>query len=191
MNHRIRQHRRRAFDLPGHVHELTFSCYRRFRFLGAERTCRWLAGAIDVARERWGFDLWAYVFMPEHVHLIVRPRTPDAPRVAAILKAVKQPVGRRAFLYLESQAPRWLPRLTRERNGRVERLFWQPGGGYDRNLVEPRALAAAISYVHLNPVRRGLVERVGDWRWSSAGWYQGEPRNDLRPDPVPPEWCDG
>jgi hypothetical protein len=35
--------------------------------------------------------------------------------------------------------------------------------------------------VHLNPVRRGLVER----RWSSAGWFEGEPKNDLRPDPVP------
>ena len=190
MDHRARYHRRRSFDEPGHAHELTFPCYRRFRFLNAERTCRWLARAIDQARGRWGFDLWAYVFMPEHVHLIVRPRGGDA-RVAALLKAIKQPVGRRAFLYLEAHVPRWLPQLTRERNGRVERLFWQPGGGYDRNLMEPRTLAAAITYVHLNPVRRGLVERASEWPWSSAGWYEGEPRNDLRLDPIPPEWCEG
>src|SRR5262249_27926232 len=47
-------------------------------------------------------------FMPEHAHLIVRPRGRES-RVAAILKAVKQPVGRRAFLYLESHALYWLP----------------------------------------------------------------------------------
>jgi putative transposase len=188
MQHRPRHHRR-SFDEPGHVHELTFSCYRRYRLLSAERTCDWLARAIDGARERRSFDLWAYVFMPDHVHLIVHPHGPAA-SVAAILKAIKQPVGRRAFVYLESHAPRWLPRLSRERNGRVERLFWQPGGGYDRNLVEPRSLALAISYVHQNPVRRGLVERADEWRWSSAGWYDGTPRNDLRPDPIPPEWCD-
>ncbi len=190
MHHRARHHRRRSFDEPGHTHELRFSCYRRLRLLSSERTCTWLARAIDEARARWQFGLWAYVFMPEHVHLIVRPHGPDL-RMAAVLKAIKQPVGRRAFLYLEAHAPRWLPRLTRERNGRTERLFWQPGGGYDRNLVEPRTLAAAMAYIHLNPVRRGLVERASDWRWSSAGWYDDEPRNGLRPDPIPPEWSGG
>ena len=158
--------------------------------MSAERTCGWLAQAIGEARGRWDFDLWAYVFMPEHVHLIVRPRDPVS-RVADLLKAVKQPVGRRALLHLEACAPRWLPRLSRKRNGRTERMFWQPGGGYDRNLVEPRTLATALAYVHENPVRRRLVERPSDWRWSSAGWYQDDPKNDLRPDPIPPEWCEG
>jgi putative transposase len=190
MDYRAREHRRRSFDEPGHAHGLTFSCYRRIRFLRAERPCRWLAAAVEAARRRMGFDLWAFVFMPEHVHLIVRPHDPGA-RVAAVLKAIKQPVGRRAIGHLERHAPRWLPRLTRRRNGRVERLFWQPGGGYDRNLTEPSTLAATLAYLHENPVRRGLVERAGDWRWSSAGWYEGTPRNDLRPDPIPPEWCVG
>jgi putative transposase len=188
MDHRARHYRRRSFDEPGHVHELTFSCYNKYRFLRSERTCGWLARSIDEARGRWDFDLWAYVFMPEHVHLIVRPRGAGS-AVASILKGIKQPVGRRAIRYLESEAPRWLPKLTRERNGRTERLFWQPGGGYDRNIIEPRTLTLAMAYVHENPIRRGLVERATDWRWSSAGWYQGEPKNDLRLDPIPPEWC--
>ncbi|MGE5754976.1 MAG: REP-associated tyrosine transposase, partial [Planctomycetaceae bacterium] len=185
---RIEHPHRRSFDMAGHAHELTFTCYRRHRFLKAERTCRWLAESLEQARARWGFDLWAYVFMPEHTHLIVRPRGPEA-TVATILKAIKQPVGRRAILYLESHAPGWLPRMTRKRGGKIERLFWQSGGCYDRNLVEPRVLLAAMDYLHLNPVRRGLVERASDWRWSSAGWYEGIPQNELRPDQIPPEWC--
>jgi putative transposase len=161
--------RRRHFDEPGHAHELTFSCYRRYRFLSAERTCIWLAQSIDQARRRHGFAVWAYVFMPEHVHLIVQPGT-CLPPIERILKAIKQPVGRRAVLHLVRHAPRGLPKITRERAGRIERQFWQPGGGYDRNFVEPRTLALALDYVHLNPVRRGLVERAAAWRWSSAGW---------------------
>ena len=187
MDHASRHHRRRSFDEPGHAHELTFGCYRRHQFLASERACLWLARAIDRARERWDFDVWGYVFMPEHVHLVVRPRGGAA--VASILKAIKQPVGRQAFCFLEAQAPEWLPRLTRERNGRLERLFWQPGGGYDRNIVEPRTLGSVLDYLHQNPSRRGLVERAADWRWSSAGWFEGNPRNDLKPDPIPPEWC--
>jgi hypothetical protein len=30
-----------------------------------------------------------------------------------------------------------------------------------------------IDYIHDNPVRRRLVERPGDWAWSSFGWYAG------------------
>ena len=166
---------------------MTFCCYRRYRLLGADRSCEWLASAIGRARIRWEFDVWAYVFMPEHVHLLVRPRRPGVP-IAAIFKAIKQPVGRLAFDYLDAHAQPWLPRLTRTRNGRTERLFWQPGGGFDRDLVEPDHLGSALNYIHENPVRRGLVTKAADWRWSSAGWFAGAPPNDLPIEPLPPEW---
>jgi len=39
-----------------------------------------------------------------------------------------------------------------------------------------------IEYIHNNPVRRGLVSRAEDWKWSSAGWHEG--KNSLRPDPI-------
>jgi putative transposase len=58
----------------------------------------------------------------------------------------------------------------------VRRRFWQPGGGYDRNITSTEALRAMIDYIHANPVRRGLVARPEDWEWSSARWYAG-----LRP----------
>jgi putative transposase len=71
----------------------------------------------------------------------------------------------------------------------VERLFWQSGGGFDENIEDPRALREIIDYIHLNPVRRNLVEMARDWKWSSAGWYEGQPTCLLHPDPIPAEWC--
>jgi putative transposase len=147
-----------------------------------------LAEAIEAARSRRNFAVWAFVFMPEHVHMIVWPKCLDY-RVADILSAVKEPVGRRAVNYLVEHAPHWLPRITRARGQRTERLFWQPGGGFDRNIVEPTTLITMIDYLHANPVRRGLVERASDWRWSSASWwYEEENPCDLIPDRIPPEW---
>ena len=178
---------RRAFNEPGHAHELTFTCYRRFRFLSAERTCDWLARAIDDARSKLDFALWAFVFMPEHVHLVVCPRRIEY-KVADILKAIKEPVGRQAVEHVRLHAPEWLPRITRRRGQRVERLFWQSGGGFDRNITAQRTLMAMIDYIHLNPVRRGLVERASDWHWSSAGWSEGKAGCPLVPDRIPPEW---
>jgi putative transposase len=182
--------KRKVYNEPGHAHELTFSCYRKFPFLKAERTCLWLAAALQEAQAERDFALWAYVFMPDHVHLIVCPR-PPVYDISVILQAIKEPVGRRATSYVARHAPEWLPRITQRRGRRVERHFWQPGGGCDRNIIEPRTLRAMIDYIHLNPVRRGLVERACDWRWSSAAWYEGLAANGLDPDPIPPEWTQG
>jgi putative transposase len=68
-------------------------------------------------------------------------------------------------------------------------LFWQSGGGYDRNIESTSVLLAAIHYIHLNSVRKGLVERCEDWPWSSAAFYAGG-ISPIVPDAVPPEWLE-
>jgi len=149
----------------------------------------WLKEALDHARAELEFDLWAYVFMPEHVHLIVYPRRRKYD-IAEIRQAIKEPVGRRAMNYLRQNRPDWLPKLTRRRGKREDRLFWQSGGGYDRNIREPITLMAMIEYIHLNPVRRGLVERAVDWQWSSAAELEDLGISPVRLNPIPPEWLD-
>ncbi len=180
-----RRHRK-AIDAPGHAHELTFSCYRGFQFLKSEQTCQWLAEAIQTARVRHSFELWAFVFMPEHVHLIVFPRRREY-KMRQILSGIKQPVASSAIRYLEQHDPSWLPRISRRRGERIERLFWQSGGGYDRNITGGMTLLRMIEYLHYNPVRRGLVERARDWVWSSAAWFEGG-QSPIPLDPIPWDW---
>ena len=181
MHWRHRRMRRPAANEAGHVHELTFSCFRGYSFLRAERTCQWLADAINTARAKFNISLWAYVFMPNHVHLLIYPNEPDY-HLSAILKAIKQPVGIKAVNHLSKHAPHWLERITVQPRNRSERRFWQAGGGFDRNTLEPHVILAMIDYIHGNPVRKLLVEKPEDWKWSSAGWVEG--KNSLRPDPV-------
>ena len=96
--------------------------------------------------------------------------------MSGFLQAVKEPVARKAIRHLKSNAPEWLARVTVRERPRLRHRFWQPGGGYDRNITSTEALRAVIEYIHANPVRRGLVARAEDWEWSSARWYAG-----LRP----------
>jgi putative transposase len=169
---------------PGHGHALTFSCYHRFPFLKAERVCQWLAEAIDAARVELDFAVWAYVFMPDHVHLIVYPHH-AVYDMAAIRRAIKGPVARKAIAHLEENSPEWLPRITRRRGDVTERLFWQSGGGYDSNITSSQSLLAMIDYIHANPVRKGLVIRGGDWKWSSAAWFESRRPIPLAVDSIP------
>src|SRR5947208_3168039 len=109
------------------------------------------------------FLLWAYVIMPGHVHLLVSTQEKKY-KVSLIRTAVKLPVTRNALAFLRRRAPAFLEHLKDvQPNGAVHYRFWQRGGGYDRNIIEPATLLEMIEYIHNNPVRRGLVEKATDW----------------------------
>ena len=162
----------RHFDEPGHFHELTFSCYRRLPLLTNDVWRTMLSEEIDAGLARSNFHLAGFVYMPEHVHLLLYAGLVEA-QISSVLKSVKQPFSRRVKALLEESASLLVSRLTiQERPGKQVFRFWQEGGGYDRNLIEPKAIYAALEYIHLNPVRRGLVQRAIDWRWSSCRFYE-------------------
>jgi putative transposase len=186
---------RKRFNERDSPRELTFSCYHCYGFLSRERTREWFREALEAARSEFGIQLWAYVLMPEHVHLLVYPgstgcsprpsktqgvppnstnvppNNPVEDRIPGFLQALKEPVARKAIAYLRTNAPTWLARITVQEGQRVRHRFWQPGGGYDRNVTDPATLRFMIDYIHNNPVRRGLVSRPEEWEWSSARWY--------------------
>jgi putative transposase len=188
------RHLRRSKNHPRHAHELTFSCVGSLPLLNRDPVKQFVIDALDRARARHNFSLWAYVIMPNHVHLLLMPRAAEY-RISVILKAIKQPV---AFRALECCRARKLEAATsgpRARQGwqgqpevalgrqTIERRFWQPGGGYDCDIISLRALHSAIDYIHLNPVRAELVKNPTDWEWSSARWYAGEAEVKLKMDP--------
>jgi putative transposase len=122
---------------PGDAHALTFSCFQRQPFLSKDRSRQWLIEAIDRARDKLHFHVWAYVIMPEHAHLLVWP-TEAVYDISDVLNSIKQSVAKRALLFVQKHAPEFLPRMEdRQPNGDVHYRFWQRGGGYDRNICEP------------------------------------------------------
>ena len=137
------------------MHELTFSCFKRKPLLTNDVWRGILATSVEVACVNEGFDLVTFVFMPEHVHLLVA-RT-------------KQPTSRQIKELLIGAGSSLVERLTvRERPGKSCFRFWQEGPGFDRNIFTAAAIEASINYIHQNPVKRGLCKRAVEWKWSSA-----------------------
>lgn len=177
----VKHKTRRAINEPGDAHEFTFSCYRRFPFFESDDVKIEFLRSLSTARQRYGFKIWAYVIMPNHVHLLIHPDS-DEYDVSAILKSIKQPVARRVADEWRSSGNLMVEMLN---NGRIDRKvnhFWQPGGGYDRNLTSSKAIWNAIEYIHENPVRRYLVKYPTDWRWSSARFYSGVSCEEIEED---------
>ena len=156
----------KRLDLPGQAHYLTFSCFKSQPFLNKDRSRLWFIDALKNARTKHGFELWAWVIMPEHVHLLVLPKNDVT--ISKILNAIKLSVGKTASNWVQDHAPDFLPKMIDiQPNGKIAFRFWQRGGGYDRNICSVDEVYEKIHYIHKNPVRRGLVNHPEDWLWSS------------------------
>jgi putative transposase len=182
----------RHFHEPGDVHELTFSCYQRMPILTNNSWRAKLSECINEACDELRCHLAAFVYMPEHVHLLVWGMEARE-QVSAFLSRVKQPLSIFVRADLEAVQSQLLARLmARERPGKIVFRFWQEGPGFDRNLFTTKAVQASIDYIHVNPVKRGLCATARDWRWSSARFYEtdGLERDPLLPriTPLPAEF---
>jgi len=170
----------KRYDTPGHAHFLTFSCFERRSFLRSERALLWLSESVARACLKHDYRVWAYVFMPEHVHLLVKPEQPNY-QISQFLYSIKKSVTNNAMNYLEAAgkpAAAWEPFWDTNPNGERIFRFWQRGGGYDRNICTPEELREKLEYIHKNPVARGLCDAPFQWRWSSASFYE---RGELGP----------
>lgn len=180
----------RHYEQARHLHELTFSCDKRKPLLTNDVWRKILAAALTKACLEEQFRLIAFVFMPEHVHLLVLPENPQS-KVSRLLARTKQPASKQIRELLEANDSDMVRQLTvQERPGKFCFRFWQEGPGFDRNLFSAEAVSSSIDYIHTNPVKRGLCRAAVDDKWSSARFHlQSIIDADLpmlhRPDP---EW---
>lgn len=131
--------------------------------------------ALDEARQSGGFLIFAYVIMPDHVHLI----TNDPNSSAEVLRYVKGITGRRVIDYLkDGNFESSLAKLRHQDWKRKHaHSLWQK----EKNvfsIFSEAMFMQKVNYIHLNPVRAGLVERAIDYRWSSARIWKGCPLED-------------
>jgi putative transposase len=167
------------YNVPGHVHFYTFSCYKRLPMLTNDVWRQWLAESIAHARKELQVDLWAYVFMPEHAHLLLHPRR-EKYRISDFMQLAKNPMARRVIGSLKkSNAPLLESLRVTRRDGDIEHRFWQAGGGHDLNIWTMKKAIEKAEYCHNNPVKRRLARSPETWRWSSFRWLvQGARDNE-------------
>jgi putative transposase len=155
--------------------------YDRFLFVTVKllpgRTCldegdfARLANSLCRMRHKQGFLLTAWVFLPDHWHAIIHPPYPLT--ISTVFKAVKK------------SSTTGINVRRREEGGLWQERF------FDRALRTVREYHEKVEYIHLNPVRLGLVKNAEDWKWSSRREFAGVSGEDqerfcgLRIDRVP------
>ena len=157
-------HRKRLkrHESPNRPRFITFSCYQRAPLLAEPRARDLFLTELDRARTLDGFLLHAFVVMPEHVHLVVTPRSTS---LAGSLSTIKRRVAQTTLKeWRRAGHPLLASALAPDGSAR----FWQRGGGYDRTIRDHDELLEKVIYTENNPVRRGIVAHANEWEWSSA-----------------------
>jgi putative transposase len=165
------------------VRFLTFSTQRRLPLFTNPRIAAVFAQQLGQARRLLRFELYAWVVMPEHVHLMVMP--PPTTTLASVLKWLKQSVATRRILRWRAMGVRASGVLRAIDDGHGSPRLWQKGGGFDRNVRDIDEFCREVRYIHRNPVERGLVERSELYQWSSVRWWMGQREGELECDPPP------
>jgi putative transposase len=155
------------YNTPGQAHELTYSCYRKLPWFIDEVACRIFLDSVRLSQRKFRFHLWAYVVMPDHVHLLIWPleRGYD---IAKVLQAINGVTSHRYSRLLARINPDLRSKYMEKKSNREIFRFWQRGGGFDRNLHNDAAIHACIRYIENNPVRSRHVGQANEYRWSSA-----------------------
>jgi len=157
----------RRYYGKGHLHFITFSCYRRLPLLKTVRARDIFVKELGKVRGEMGFHLLGYVVMPEHVHLLMSEPPRGTP--STVLHKLKLRVARKLRKRRKPMNAGQM-RLPFAEMGEPLRAFWQ-ARFYDFNVYSEGKKKEKLNYMHANPVVRGLVKHPRDWRWSSWEFY--------------------
>ncbi|MCG8409428.1 MAG: hypothetical protein MI923_29840 [Phycisphaerales bacterium] len=129
--------------------------------------------SLRFCRERKELQLFAFVIMPNHLHLIAGSDSD----LQVIMRDFKRFTSRTIHGKLVEDGRKtvlsWLAESAElARSARGEFSLWRPG--FDpRAIYSHKVFKQKLDYLHHNPVRKGLVSRPQDWWYSSASFYEG------------------
>ena len=148
--HRGHALRRGRHSEPGQVYLVTAVTERREPVFADPPLARALVTEMRAIHDERHVNSLAWAVMPDHVHWLIELGSMPLPAVIQRLK---------------SRSAIAINRITGESGARV----WQRGF-HDRALRQEDDLLATARYIVANPLRAGLVNRIGDYPWWDAVW---------------------
>lgn len=126
--------------------------------------------AFDEARRSGGIMIFAYVIMPDHTHVL----TDNAREIRDVLRYLNGVSAKRLIDHLkENGYESSLAKLRiQQRENRHRHSVYEHHPNALRITGED-ALMQKVNYIHLNPIRAGLVEHPDEYLYSSARQWHG------------------
>ena len=137
-----------------------------------------LAESITYCRAKKGMELYAYCFMPSHVHLLFRSSNE---KPTELLRGFKKHTAKKILEAIQNNPQEsrkelllWLFERAGKKKANVSKYqFWQHHN-QPIELWSEKVIKQKIDYIHNNPIELGFVTNSIDWKYSSARNFQDD-----------------
>ena len=165
-------------DHPSHAYYLTFTVVDWVDIFTRKIYRDIIIDCFTYCRNFKGLQIWAYVIMSNHVHCILSAKNNNLSDIlrdykrhtaSTILKSIQTPQ--------ESRRDWMMKRFEFAARSNVRNnphQFWMHDN-HAEELITAKFTFQKLDYIHLNPVRAGLVDKAEDWLYSSARNYMFQP----------------
>ena len=126
--------------------------------------------SIRYCQKEKGLKVYAWVIMTNHVHMIIGS---DKVKLSDIIRDLKKYTSTQIINAIKNNPhesrKNWLLWLFQKENGK---LFWKEG--YHREeIISDSSFQTKLDYIHMNPVKAGIVEKEEEYVYSSCGDFYG------------------
>lgn len=162
----------KPYDDPAHLYFVTATVLDWTPVFLRAACARIVLDSLDWHRRNKRWQLYAYVVMPNHVHLILKPEA--AYSISGVLQSFGSFTAHAILAHLEDEGESALLATFTQRQDRDStkgHQLWQPIQA--KNVYSEDFLLQKLDYIHNNPVakRWSLVEDRADYVYSSACFY--------------------
>lgn len=161
---------------PGAVHFVTFTVHQWVDVFTRTTYSELLLGSLEFCQKNKGLEIFAWVIMSNHCHLILRAKNED---LSDIIRDLKKFTAKAIFKAIQENKlesrKKWLEMTLTFEN---QIWFWKKGY-HGEEIYSMPFYQSKMNYIHQNPVRAGIVENPEDYLLSSAGDFFGSRKGPL------------
>ena len=150
---------------------VTTTCHEWIHLFNDEKDFKILADSLQFVNNKYKAEILAYVFMPNHIHLIVMFENGES--LSPYMHDFKRFTSVAIRKKLDSEGNHNLLEKIKVVSKEQKFKVWQDRFD-DLYIVDIKAMQVKMNYIHENPVRRGLAKTNCGYKYSSAGYYEKE-----------------
>ena len=170
--------RLKNFDYKGyHRYFVTICTHERNPIFKNDVMVRQLIRVLKDTSKTFGFKVWAYCFMPDHLHLLIEGESPDSD-LKRFIASYKQYTG---YYYKNHVAQDYKNHVAQDYKNHVAQGFspaqspdqrknsklWQPSY-YDHVLRKDEDTLSIARYIVDNPVRKAFVKHFLEYKFTGS-----------------------
>ncbi len=158
------------------IHFVTTKTHENIPYFRDEKCCYILIDELEFYRKHYGFQIYGYVIMPDHIHLLLFWDIYEKPdlTISKIIQGIKSHSAKMIIDYLaKTHKP---PERCREEEDKPHRRKWTKKiwheGYYDFNIQEEEKFFEKLEYIHNNPFKCEMIKNPISYPFSSREFYE-------------------